>query len=381
MNDKICDEKKCTGCSACASACPKNCIEMIPDNEGFLRPSIVISSCIGCKKCVRTCPVNNQHCDDGSKPLSFAARHKDKYVLEQSSSGGAFTALAAKVLEENGLVFGAGFDDEFNVIHKECSSIDGLDELRRSKYVQSIIGDSYNRIKCALEDARKVLFCGTPCQVSGLKAFLNKDYDNLYTVDFICHGVPSPKAWRNYLEFRESIQGSSIENIIFRSKEKGWKTHSLKMSFMDKTIYSEDVTKDIYLRSFIMDFTLRPSCYVCAFKTVHRISDITLADFWGFDDSICAEWNNDTGVSCVMAHSEKGKRLLDSVNDCLDCIPVHIEQFIKSNPSMINSVKESVLRKKFIKELDRSKFDKVYEKYCSSSVMSRIRRKIASMIR
>ena len=381
MMDKICDEKQCTGCSACASVCPKHCIDMLPDKEGFLRPHIDFRSCIECKKCVNTCPIINQRTDGETQPLSFAARHKDKQVLKQSSSGGAFTALACQILEDNGLVYGAGFDEKFNVVHKKCSTSDGLDELRRSKYVQSSIGDSYIRVKQALGEEQKVLFCGTPCQVSGLKAFLGRDYDNLFTIDFICHGVPSPKAWRKYLEFREKNAESSAEQIVFRSKEKGWKTYSLKILFKNKSVYSQDVTQDIYLRSFIMNLTLRPSCYACNFKAIHHISDITMADFWGFDETICAEWNNDTGISCVMAHSKKGLDLLNNAKQQVTFISVPFDFAIKNNPSMKASVKEPSCRKKFMNDLNQKSFDKVYIKYCSPSLLSWIRRKLASIIR
>lgn len=216
---EICEKVKCTGCSACAQICPRQCITMLPDLEGFLRPNIDIDACIKCEKCQKICPLNTQFKDEGILPQTFGARHIDDEILKASSSGGVFSALAEYVIRLNGAVFAAGFDNEFRVIHKACTNTESLDELRRSKYVQSDVNGTFIEAKQRLEIGQNVLFCGTPCQIAGLKAYLGIDYPNLLTIDFICHGVPSPKIWKKYLQFREYYANSKVKKVSFRSKK------------------------------------------------------------------------------------------------------------------------------------------------------------------
>ena len=379
MNDEICMRENCTGCEACASVCNRDCIKMIPDEEGFMRPFVDEKTCVDCGMCRKVCPINNCILDDEAEPLSLAAKNVDEHVRKRSSSGGVFSALAMYILEQNGLVTGAGFDENHQVVHKVCTELNKLDELQRSKYVQSRIGSVYREIKRYLNDDKQVLFCGTPCQVSGLKAYLGKEYNKLYTVDFICHGVPSPYAWSKYLSYREKTAKSKIKEVSFRSKLTGWKKYYMQLDFQNGMCFTSQVTEDIYLRSFIMNMNLRPSCYHCQFKQKHRQADITLGDFWGVEDYL-SDWNDDKGVSLVMIHSHKGRNLFDSCGTVLESVPVSFADAIRSNPSMNNSSNKPALRDSFMKDLRRLPYNKLYRKYCSMIVTSRIRRKIAQFI-
>ena len=373
---EICSRESCTGCATCASICHKNCIKMFPDEEGFLRPVIDETVCVNCGLCRKKCPINIHYSDDGVEPLTFAARLKDEKLREKSSSGGVFSALAMQILERNGIVIGAGFDENYQVVHKICTEQSKLDELRRSKYVQSCIGNIYCDAKEHLDTGKEVLFCGTPCQVSGIKAYLGKEYNNLYTVDFICHGVPSPFAWSQYLAFHEKNAKSKIKEVSFRSKLNGWKNFCMQVAFQNGTYFNSKVTDDFYLRSFIMDMNLRPSCYHCHFKQKHRQADITMADFWGVEHYL-PNWDNDTGVSLAMIHSNGGYRLFDSCGTMLESVEVTFADAVRGNPSMISSVCKPILRDAFMKDLKRLSYDKLYRKYCGKNISSKIRRKVS----
>lgn len=376
INVKICAYESCTGCAACASICHNGCIKMLPDEEGFLHPVIDETVCVNCGLCRNICPINISFSDDGGDPLSFAARLKDEQLRLESSSGGVFYALAMQILERGGIVIGAGFDENHQVVHKLCSEINGLNELRGSKYVQSRIGSIFCVAKNYLDTGTEVLFCGTACQVGGIKAYLGKEYSNLYTIDFICHGVPSPFAWNQYLAFREKIAQSRIKEVSFRSKLTGWKIYCMQIAFQNGTCFSSKVTDDFFLRSFIMDMNLRPSCYHCHFKQKHRQADITMADFWGIENCL-PNWDNDTGVSLAMIHSDQGHRLFDSCGTLLESVEVTYADAVRNNPSMTNSVCKPILRDAFMKDLKRLSYDKVYRKYCGTNISSRIRRKVS----
>ena len=377
---EICEKEKCTGCSACAQICPKQCITMKPDGEGFLRPGIDESVCVDCGHCRKVCPINQPLEDDGALPMAFAAKHMDDDIREASSSGGVFSALASYLLILGGAVIAAGFDKNYRVVHKVCTCEDSLDELRRSKYVQSDINGMYREAKQRLEKGQKVLFCGTPCQIGGLIAFLGKPYSNLYTVDFICHGVPSPKLWAKYLAFRQKESKADVRNVSFRNKVSGWANYSMRLWFDNGTEYCSTAREDYYLRSFIMDMDLRPSCNQCKFKQVHRLSDITLADFWGIKE-VNPSFADDKGISLVLVHSEKGQELIGEIQEKVQLSEVDCVAALQSNPSFTKSVSVPSLRNRFMEEADLLDFAKLHDKFCGTSVPSRIRRKIANLRR
>ncbi len=378
--NKICKDELCTGCSACANKCPHHCILMTQDQEGFYRPMINLQKCVDCGLCRKTCPANRAFEDDVIKPLSYAAQCIDEEIRASSSSGGVFTLLAEAVLNMGGVVFGAGFDSNFNVIHKAVTSEYELKELRGSKYVQSKIGGIYKEAKDILEQGLPVLFTGTPCQIGGLYSYLTKEYANLYTQDIICHGVPSPLSWKKYLEYRENVADSAVVSAEFRNKNSGWKQYSMVIGFRNGETYQKRNVEDPFLRAFIMNMTLRKSCENCLFKTIHRQADITLSDFWGIEE-VMPEWNDNKGTSIIMIHSKKGNYLLSLIKRYIRFREVSFDSFIQYNPSMIQSVGYNVLRKRFIKEIGTTSFEQVFHKYCGEGTSSKLRRKFALVIR
>ena len=378
----IIDKSKCSGCHACSNACPKDCINMIRDEEGFLYPTINKNLCINCELCEKVCPIishvsiNKQYSDI----TAYAAYTMNEQIRLQSSSGGIFTELAAYVIQHGGVVFGAAFDDKWNVHHVCVDTVEGLDRLRGSKYVQSTIGETYSFVKAYLQDGKIVLFTGTPCQISGIYSFLNKDYDNLITQDIVCHGAPSPKVWEKYVKFREIKAKSKISRVFFRNKEFGWKTFSLSFQFANRSKYVQIFKKDVYMQGFISNLYLRPSCYNCSFKTKVRLSDITLADFWGIQNVI-PEMDDDRGVSLVAVNSEKGRKLFDAIKKNLVYKSVDIEQAIKYNTAMTESAPLHRNRKKFFRNISQSPFDGIIEKHLKSTFVIRFLGKMKRMLK
>ncbi len=368
-------KKSCTGCAACLSICPVNAIRMVKDNEGFVYPEINEKVCIDCGKCSRVCPVgqNKVHIDE---PETYMAYSVDETVRKNSSSGGIFTLLAERVLEKDGIVVGCALTEDCRTAHHVIiENKSDLYRLRGSKYVQSMVEDTLNRVKTELKNGRRVLFSGTPCQIAGLKSFLDKTYNNLLTVDVICHGTPSPLVWEKYVDFREKKANSKTNKVMFRNKVKGWKNYSLSFDFDNGSVYSSSITDDLYLKGFVLNYYLRPSCYNCSFKSQNYYSDITLADFWGIN-RIFSEENDDKGISLVLLHNSNGKHAFDSIQDFCYSKKVVFDEAIKSNPSYFNSVPNNNIRKHFFHDLEKKKINSVLNKYCGNSFVTKIRRKI-----
>ena len=382
VSDKfdICDPFRCTGCSACEQNCPQKCIQIKQNEQGFAYPKIDYDKCIGCRICQKKCPVKNKYKDDNQTPQTYACINKDQDVKMSSSSGGVFSALAHWVINQGGVVYGAAFDDNFKLKHQRAESIDGLDKFRSSKYLQSDTSGVFNKVKEDLEAGKQVLFSGTPCQIGGLYSVLDKKYDNLLTVDLVCHGVPSPMVWDKYLKFREQEAASVSDKVSFRDKKTGWKKYSLTIGFKNGDEYSKPLTEDLYMRGFLSHIFIRNSCTSCSFKNVHRQADITLADFWGVE-KLYPDLNDDKGVSLVMIHSPKGSDAFLQVKDTLVTQTVDFESAISQNSSMTASVKINPLSKRFYKDLTKMPVDRVIEKYCSVKLTSKLRRKMAQILR
>lgn len=304
----ITQKANCCGCGACAQVCPKKCITMEPDSEGFLYPVVDTQTCVDCGLCEKVCPILNKAepvCQDVE---AFAAYTKDREVRETSSSGGIFSALAQQILAQKGVVFGAAFAEDFSVHHIKIEHPEELERLRGSKYVQSRMECTYQEAKHLLQAGRAVLFSGVACQIAGLKAFLGKEYDNLYTVDVLCHGVPSPKVWQMYVRNQERHYGGKTTGVSFRDKRSGWKAYSVTMSFQNGGEYSAKNAQNHYMRMFIGDVCLRPSCHSCRFKDIPRGSDLTIGDAWGIQKHM-PDMDDDRGTSVVLVNSEKGRQL------------------------------------------------------------------------
>lgn len=377
---EIKEKEDCCGCYACYNICPKECITMESDNEGFWYPNIDKNKCINCNLCEKVCPIINPVKRNDSKKIAYAGMNKDEQIRIKSSSGGIFSILAEYIIKNNGIVYGAGFDEDFNVKHIKITSLQDIELLRGSKYVQSRTNDIFKSIKFDLKNNKMVLFTGTPCQVAGLQSFLQKKYDNLILMDIVCHGVPSPLVWQQYIDELKQNYKQDIKSIYFRDKSTGWKTYSVKFLF-DKDEYKNFGFKDIYMKGFLNDIYLRPSCYNCNFKGIERISDITVADFWGIEN-ILPKIDDDKGTSLIVIHSEKGKQLFDELSETMIFNEVDLNEAIKYNPSMISSVKYNEKRDAFFIELNSGKsLIELIKKYTKENFTKRVKNKIKFTIK
>ena len=344
----------CCGCNACAQRCPKKCITLIADHEGFLYPQINIDSCIDCGLCEKVCPIINSKKQSLPPEKVIAAINPDENIRMNSSSGGVFSLLAEQIIKENGVVFGAKFDDNWQIVHDYTDTIDGLDNFRGAKYVQSKIGNSFILAEKFLQDGRKVLFSGTPCQIAGLKLYLKKEYINLFTVDIICHGVPSPKIWDLYLR---SIYKdvTNIKKINFRDKASGWKNYKFHIEYnpivknSSNSIikdFNEPFYKNIYMKGFLSNLYLRPSCHKCPCKPGKYRSDMTIADFWGADIEN-PEMDDDKGLSLILCHSEKA-----SYFKFIRSKEISYQTVLKYNPSVEINMPPHAKRDFFFNEVN-----------------------------
>lgn len=373
----ITDKSKCCGCSACVQRCPKQCISMREDEQGFLYPIIDTLKCIDCSLCEKVCPMLNPSLE--KEPLQvFAAKNKNEEQRLRSSSGGMFILLAQYIIKQGGVVFGARFDQKWEVEHCYAETIEELEPLMRSKYVQSNIGNTYKEAEQFLKQGRSVMFVGTSCQIAGLKRFLRKEYNNLLAIDFICHGVPSPGIWRKYLEEikfslseaagKNSVLSFSLKpmpvitGINFREKQNGgygWKKFGFEVRIKlpsegDKnTVLKSDIFyENIFMRGFLSNLYLRPSCYKCTAKNGASGSDLTISDFWGIQN-YHPEFDDDKGTSLIFVHTNKGKNFIERLKTKIDVLESNMSEAIESNPSYYKSVsipeKYSIFWKKYLK--------------------------------
>lgn len=374
-NQPICDHLLCTGCQACKSICPTSCISMCLNDNGFYYPQIDTEKCISCGKCKKECPVANRYKDDNKEPICYTSINKNDEVRTNSSSGGVFFELANYVIDNSGVVFGAIFDECMDVAISSCTTQEELKKACGSKYVQANINGAYEQVKDYLNLGKMVLYSGTPCQIAGLYAYLGEKYENLITVDTVCHGVPSPKAWSEYKSSIVKRYGADIENVNFCCKDTGWQSYSLKFKLKNGEIISKKVTDDIYMHMFISHLIMRPSCYICSFRQKHRQSDITLGDFWGvkkWNDSI----NDDKGISILLIHSEKGEKLFDSVQKRFDVESIEFKDAITDNASFLQSSDPSPYQHIFGEKWLKQSFYETAKLFCGNGRVSQNYRKI-----
>ncbi len=368
-------KKNCTGCSACAAVCPKKCIVMKEDKEGFSYPSVRQELCISCGLCQEICP--SMPVESEELPECYGGYHKDDKIRNVSSSGGIFSLAAKEILHKGGVVFGVIMED-VRAIHRYVETEDDLGRLCGSKYVQSELGKSMEKAKEFLNQGRWVLFCGTPCQVAGLYSFLGKTYEKLFTIDFICHGISSPLIFRKYLQ---EIHGKrEWERISFRDKHSGWKKFGMYLKAKDGYQYQKDLTEDIYMQSFLRNMNLRPSCFQCRFRTVHRMSDWTLGDLWGAEEMVSG-WVEDEGYSLILLQSEKGKQMWETVKGDAEVQAVQIDEVIRHNASLIASPWDFYTRDLFFKYATSNTLQKSIELAGKETLLKRIKRKGITMWR
>ena len=371
------EKVNCCGCQACYNVCPKNAIEMISDERGFKYPKVNTEKCVNCGLCEKVCPIINNKKIENS-PKAYACMNKDDEIRKQSTSGGIFTLLAAAIINDDGVVFGACFDENFGVHHTYSENIEELGKYRSSKYLQSDMGLSYKKVKQFLSQGRKVLFTGTPCQIEALKSFLGKDYDNLYLQDIICHGVPSPRVWEKYKAYRESKVSSNLKEMSFRSKKNTtWSRYNIDMEFDNNSSYVINHNDDVYMKAFLKHLSLRESCTDCKFKKNNRLSDITLADFWGIKN-VKPELDDGKGTSLVIVNSKKGQELMEKIRDLMICEEVDFEKAIRGNPSYNTVSKPNNNSENFYIGLESGEdFESLVNKYAPrTSIIQKVIKKI-----
>ncbi len=367
------EKSKCCGCGACMNICPKHCIAMKEDHEGFLYPEIDNTTCIDCGMCERTCPVLNLKKEQEFQQTGYVVQYKDETVRRESTAGGAFTAIASWIIDHNGVVFGAAYTSDFMVEHSYANTMEDLKKFRNSKYVQSDTKDTFTQVATLLRQGRWVCYSGTPCQIEGLKAFLSRDYEKLITVDVVCHGIPSPLAWRKYLEMqKEKLHG--FTQVIFRDKYYGYKYST--MSFYNKegeNIYAYGIDTDPMTRAFFSDICDRPSCYDCVFKKRYRVSDFTIWDCYSifqFD----RDMDDDKGTTRVIIHSEKGQQLFEDIKDRVNWKKVSADDLVRGAKEMVCSVHGNPLRTAFFNDAHKLSGTELYERYFPETMKVKVAR-------
>ncbi|MBR4711020.1 MAG: Coenzyme F420 hydrogenase/dehydrogenase, beta subunit C-terminal domain [Clostridia bacterium] len=370
----------CCGCAACANVCPKQCIAMEANEEGFLYPKVREDACVHCGACEKVCPV--LHPEPAGTDLNevWAASATDPEILRQSSSGGLFSLLAQACLDAGGCVFGAAFAPDMRTVrHTMAETPDELAALRGSKYMQSEIGDCYTKVREQLKSGRQVLFAGTPCQVAGLRRFLGRDEDNLLLVDLICHGTPSALLWQKFLASVEKKTGGKAVAASFRHKKNGWQTFGTNIDFSNRPSYYQTFKTDPYMRVFLRNTCLRESCYRCAVKEAGLASDITIGDFWGVRKA-APEMNNEMGVSLALIHTEKGKARFGQILPALSAKEVDEESAMRENPLCRHSAARPKARDRMYKDLRTLDWARMEKKYAEVGLKAQIRKKLGKSV-
>lgn len=372
----ICIYKKeeCCGCGSCVEVCPKQCISFEEDTEGFMYPKVNKEECIQCGLCEKSCPIICEYNPSDYKKEAYGAYVKDSLKRAKSSSGGIFGTIAENVLLGGGHVCGAAFDEEYKVSHIMIDNLEQLDLLRGSKYLQSSNKGIYTQVKQKLIEGKTVLYSGTACQVAGLKKYLVKEYENLITIDVLCHGVPSPKLWGKYIDELSDMKRNKIKKVNFRSKAYGWKMFAMKIDIEEKDSIHEKYPLNKYMRLFLSNICLRPSCYSCRYKSMERPSDITIGDFWGVEH-ILPKLDDDEGMSVVQINTAKGKRIFDKISDNMIYQKVDIDVALPPNADSRKSVNMHPKREKFFRQLDKRNMNQLI-KLIEPSVLGKIKRKL-----
>lgn len=363
------EKKTCTGCTACVHACPKKCIKMISDHEGFFYPKVDTTMCIQCGICSKVCPVDNKR--KGIEGYAFAARSNSDAVRMSSSSGGMFNAISSWIIKQGGVVVGARFNEAMQVKHVLVETHEDVKALQASKYVQSDLSNVFVQIKEKLEHGQYVLFCGTPCQASGLKRFLKKEYEHLFIADVLCYGVPSPGVFSEFVKFIEKKHDSKLKEFFFRDKSFGYASPNIKAVFENGDV--EQMTSDVksFTKTFFSGVTTRPACFNCAFKTTDRETDITLGDFWTVG-SVDKKMDDDTGATLLMVHTEKALNMIGQLPN-VNMTPIDYSVAIRSaGPMLLHSARPNVYRNKFFGEFPNLGYKKSVDKYVPDSKKNKV---------
>ena len=365
---KLNKKTDCNGCMACLNACPHDALTISTDCEGFDHPVLNKILCVDCGFCEKACPVINPIKRNNEKQLVYACWTNNKVLRLKSSSGGLFTELASVILEKSGIIFGAALDDNLIVYHTFEDTENGLAKLRGSKYVQSIIGKSYKKVKEFLIKEKIVLFSGTPCQIAGLLAYLQKDYKNLYTLDIVCHGVPSPLIFEEYKSYIEKKINNKIYNIKFRDKKYSWIYYNISINeaVINKKSksYIGSYYSDPYIRGFLRDYFLRPSCHECKYTNLDRMGDVTMADYWGYKKQQKTDKNfKELGVSLAIINTDKGKKLFNDCKPNLTYFSKTLKDALSTNKSLSEPFPMPYNREAFWNDYRSMSFEKLVKKW------------------
>lgn len=382
------DKKNCCGCNACGDACAAKAISFQTDEEGFWYPHVDTTLCANCGKCEKVCPMlhveaikqKGQH-----KPKVYGGYHKNIAIRFDSTSGGAFSALANAMYKQGGYVSGAVFNEDWTVSNFISNNKKDLARLRSSKYVQSNAEGLYKEIHQLLRSGEKVLACGSPCQMAALRSYLQKDYENLIIVDFLCRATNSPKAYRKYLDYLEDEFGGKIVYIKAKNKEHGWRSLARKVVFDNGKEYFGEGHEDHYRRGYHGNYFERPACYDCPFKGVPRIADLTLADFWGVEN-VAPKLDNNLGTSMIWVNTEKGQRYLDEIKGKMELKEFAFADVEKYNHDAIWGGIEmpDVDRAQMFRDMDAMRFDEVANKYFPNAKMVQrksLKKRIKSLLK
>ncbi len=356
---KLASIENCTGCLSCYNICPTSAIYIVKNKEGFIQPKINSTKCISCFKCSSSCPEMNDKEQNKIPIKSYAGCGKNK-IIENSASGGIFATLAKNIISNGGTVYGVTLKIINNipeVYHTRISNIDNIKDIQGSKYVQSFIGKIYIEVKKDLDNGKTVLFSGTPCQIAGLKSFLNKEYKNLYTVDLICHGVPSIEMFSKYLIYLSKKYGESLSSFIFRSKCNGWGPLIATVTTESGIKKIINYRNSVYLSLFLKGYIYRDSCYNCKYANLVRIGDITIGDYWGVEKEeptiLKNKLSKEEGISCILINSRKGIKLLQDFGKDIIIAESKLIKIATNNSQLIKPVNNYIHKKKRIIGLNK----------------------------
>lgn len=387
------DKSSCCGCSACFSVCPAGAIRMEPDEEGFAYPRIDGDKCVRCYQCEQVCAFKSDQekktylpegaagaeAEKAGFPAVYAAKYNSDEERLRSQSGGMFAALSDHMLEIGGVVYGCAFDESFKAVHVRAEDGKGRDRLRYSKYVQSDMGSIFSDVEKDLEEGRKVLFSGTSCQAAGLRSYLQRrncrNTENLYCTDIVCHGVPSPLVWADYLAWESRKAGSAPAEVLCRDKRRyGWKSHVVSIRFQN----GKEAHRKVFPRLFYSHRILRPACYKCPYKSTHHPGDITIADFWA-DEQALPGFRDNKGVSLVLVNTERGARYFDACRDHVEVREADLKDCMQK--PLQGSYDAPGDREKFWDEYREKDFEWIAARYSDYSVSKRLKWGVKEFLR
>ena len=376
MDKLYINKEECCGCSACLNICSKHAINMIQDKKGYLYPKINHDLCINCRLCEQVCPLKNKLETNEFKKIEKKKKNKDRHERENSSSGGIFIEIAKYILNVDGVVYGVELTDDFQVRHGRATKLEDIRKFQGSKYVQSDKGDIFYKVQKDLTEGKKVLFTGTPCEISGLKKFLRKKYDNLYTLDLICHGVPSRELLNTFLKGKVKLYSSPIKNLKFRDKKFGWRNQEISIEFENGKKYHAPIWVDNFYRLFTNNYILRDSCYSCRFSNLERQGDITIGDFWNLKN-VDDNFEDELGVSSIIINSKNGENLFKIVQDKFEVIECSLNDINQNN--LNNPSAKPTNYEEFQNTINEKGFEYCLKKYGSMKFFEKIRRKLSPL--